>query len=69
MEVYLLEQGYKAWDTVQNGFTPTANEEGKKNLVNDGKAKNIIISGLIESTYHKVFVGLCYILSTTSPCS
>ena len=29
-------------------------EQGKKNLVNDAKAKNIIISGLIESTYHKV---------------
>ena len=29
-------------------------EQGKKNLVNDEKAKNIIISGLIESSCHKV---------------
>ena len=29
-------------------------EQGKKNLVNDAKEKNIIISGLIESDYHKV---------------
>ena len=37
MEVYLLVQGYKVWDTVQNGFTSTADEQGKKNLVNDAK--------------------------------
>ena len=54
MEVYLLAQGYEVWDTVQNGFTSTTDEQGKKNLVNDAKAKNIIISGLIESAYHKV---------------
>ena len=54
MEVYLLAQGYKVWDTVQNGFTSTANEQGKKNLVNDAEAKNIIISGIIESAYHNV---------------
>lgn len=54
MEVYLLAQGYEVWDTVQNGFTPTADEQGKKNLVNDAKAKNIIINGLIEYAYHKV---------------
>ena len=54
MEVYLLGQGYEVWDTVQNGFTSTMDEQGKKNLVNDAKAKNIIISGLIESTYDKV---------------
>ena len=54
MEVYLLAQGYEVWDIVQNGFTSTADEQGKKNLVNDAKAKNIIISGLIESAYHKV---------------
>ena len=54
MEVYLLAQGYEVWDTVQNGFTSTTNEQGKKNLVNDAKEKNIIISGLIESAYHNV---------------
>ena len=54
MEVYLLAQGYEVWDTVQNGFTSTADEQGKNNLVNDAKEKNIIISGIIESSYHKV---------------
>ena len=54
MEVYLLAQGYEVWDTVQNGFTSTTDEQGKKNLVNDAKAKNIVIIGLIESAYHKV---------------
>ena len=54
MEVYLLAQGYEVWDTIKNGFTSTVDEKGKKNLVNDAKAKNIIISGLIESAYHKV---------------
>ena len=41
-------------DTIQNGFTPTADEQGKKNFVNDAKEKNIIISGLIEFAYDKV---------------
>ena len=54
MEVYLLAQGYEVWDIVQNGYTPTADEQGKNNLVNDAKSKNIIISGIIESSYHKV---------------
>ena len=55
MEVYLLAQGYEVWDTIQNWFTSTTNEQGKNNLVNYAKAKNIVISGLIESTYHKVW--------------
>ena len=29
-------------------------EQGKKNLLNDAKEKNVIINGLIESAYHKV---------------
>ena len=49
-----MAQGYKVWDTVQNGFTSATDEQGKKNLVNDAKEKNIIISWLIESAYHKV---------------
>lgn len=47
-------QGYEVWDIVQNGFTPTVDEQGNKNLANDAKSKNIIISGLIEYGYHKV---------------
>ena len=54
MEVYLLVQGFEVWDIVQNGFTSTADEQGKKNLVNDAKAKNIIISGFIKYSYHNV---------------
>ena len=37
MEVYLLVQGYEVWDTLQNVFTPTIDEQDKKNLVNDTK--------------------------------
>ena len=54
MEFYLLAQGYEVWDTVQNGFTSTTDEQDKNNLVNDAKENNIIIIGLIESSYHKV---------------
>ena len=54
MEVYLLAQGYEVWDTIQNGFTSTADEQGKKNLVNYAKSKKIIISGLINYVYHKL---------------
>ena len=54
MEFYLLVQGYEVWYTVQNGFTSPADEQCKKNSVNDAKEKNIIISGLIEYAYHKV---------------
>ena len=48
MEVYLLAQGYEVWDTVQNGFTSTADEQGKKILVNNAKEKNIIIRDLLK---------------------
>ena len=54
MEVYLLVQGYEVLDTVQNWFTSITNEQGKNNLVNDAKSKNIIMSGLIEFAYHEV---------------
>ena len=49
-----MAQGYEVWDTIRNGFTSTADEQGTNNLVNDAKEKNIIIIGLIESAYHKV---------------
>ena len=32
MEVYLLAQGYEVWDTVQNGFTSTTDEQGDSNV-------------------------------------
>ena len=54
MEVYLLAQGYEVWDTIQNGFTSTMDEQGKKNLINDAKENNISINGIIVSAYHKV---------------
>ena len=49
-----MAQAYEVWDSVKNGFTVAADEQGKKNLVNDGKEKNIIIIEFIESSYHKV---------------
>lgn len=54
MQVHSLAQGYEVWEIVDKGFTPTQDEQGKKNMVYDAKAKDLIISGLIESIYHKV---------------
>eukprot|EP00253_Pinus_taeda_P022500 PITA_22500 len=54
MEVHLLEQGYEVWEIVDKGFTPISDEHGKKNMVCDAKAKDLIISGIIESIYLKV---------------
>ena len=54
MQVHLLAQGYEVWEIIEKGFTPTPNEQGKKNMVHDARAKDLIISGLIESVYLKV---------------
>ena len=54
MQVHLLAQGYEVWEIVDKGFTLTHDEQGKKNMVYDAKAKDLIISGLIESVYLKV---------------
>ena len=54
MHVHLLAQVYEVWEIVDKGFTPTHDEQGKKNMVYDTKAKELIISGLIESVYRKV---------------
>jgi len=50
----LLAQGYEVWEIIDKGFTLTQDEQGKKNMVYDAKAKDLIISGLIESVYLKV---------------
>eukprot|EP00253_Pinus_taeda_P034179 PITA_34179 len=54
MHVHLLAQGYKVWETIEKGFTSTLDEQGKKNMVYDAKAKDLIINGLIEFVYLKV---------------
>ena len=54
MQVHLLVQGYEVWEIVDKGFTLTQDEQGKKNMVYDVKAKDLIICGLIESVYLKV---------------
>ena len=54
MQVHLLAQGYKVWEIIEKGFTSTQGEQGKKNMVYDANAKDLIISGLIESVYFKV---------------
>ena len=48
MEVYLLAQGYEVRDTVQNGFTSTTDEQGRKNLVNDAKKKILLSVDLLN---------------------
>ena len=50
----LLAQGYEVQEIIDKGFTPTQDEQGKKNMVYDAKAKDLIVSGLIESVYLKV---------------
>ena len=47
MHVHLLVQGYKVWEIIDKGFTLTQDEQGKKNIIYDAKAKDLIISGLI----------------------
>ena len=54
MQVHLLAQGYEVWEIVDKGFTPTQDEQGKKNIIYDAKVKDLIISGLIEFVYLKV---------------
>ena len=54
MQVHLLAQGYEVWEIVDKGFTVTQDEQGKKNMVYDARAKDLIISGLIEYVYLKV---------------
>ena len=54
MQVHLLAQGYEVWEIVEQGFTLIQDEQGKKYMVYDAKAKDLIISGLIESVYLKV---------------
>ena len=54
MQVHLLAREYEVWEIVDKGFTPTQDEQGKKNMVYDEKAKDLIIIGLIESIYLKV---------------
>lgn len=54
MQVYLLVQGYEVWEIVVQGYTKTKDEQGKKNIVNDVKSKDLIISGLTQSVYVKV---------------
>eukprot|EP00253_Pinus_taeda_P002313 PITA_02313 len=54
MQVHLLAQGYGVWEIVEKGFALTQDEQGKKNMLHDAKAKDLIMSGLIESIYLKV---------------
>lgn len=54
MQVHLLGQGYEVWEIVDKGFTATQNEQVKKNMVYDAKAKDLIINGPIKSVYLKV---------------
>ena len=54
MQVHLLVQGYEVWEMVEKGFTTTQDEQGNKNMIYYEKAKDLIISGIIESAYLKV---------------
>ena len=54
IHVHLFAQGYEIWEIVEKGFTATRDKQGKKNMVYDAKAKDLIISGLIKYVYLKV---------------
>ena len=54
MQVHFLAHGYEVWKIVEKIFTATQDEQGKKNMVYDANAKDLIISGLIESVYPNV---------------
>ena len=56
VQVHLLAQGYEVWEIIEKGFTTTQDEQAKKNMVYDAKAKDLILSGLIEYVYLKVIV-------------
>ena len=53
MQVHLLAQGHEVWEIFDKCFTLTQDEQGKKNMVYDAKAKDLIISGIIKSIYLK----------------
>ena len=52
-----MAQGYEVWDTVQNGFTSTVDEQGKKNLVNDANEKILLSMDLLN-----LFIIMCWVV-------
>lgn len=53
LQVHFMAQAYEVWEIIDTGFTLTSDEQGKKNMVHDAKAK-YIISELIKFFYLKV---------------
>jgi hypothetical protein len=58
MKTYVQAQGFEVWKLVVNGYKetiiPPTNENGRKLSLNNSKAKNAILNGLVDSLYVKV---------------
>ena len=53
MQVHLLVQGYEVQEIIEQGYKATTDEQGKKNIENYAKAKDLVISGLTQIFYVK----------------
>ena len=58
METYISSLGMDVWDAVKNGYTtpvvPPTDAAGKKEFLDDAKAKNALMCGLVDSELVKV---------------
>jgi hypothetical protein len=58
MKTYVQAQIFKIFQSIVDGykepFIPTKNENGRKLSLNNSKAKNAILNGLVDSVYVKV---------------
>jgi hypothetical protein len=58
MKTFLQAHGFDVWKAVVDGYkapaTPPTDKDGKKLSENNLKAKNVILSGLVDSVYVKV---------------
>jgi hypothetical protein len=58
MKTYVQAQGFEVWKSIVDGYkepvVPPTNENGRKLSLNNSKAKNAILNGLVDSVYVKV---------------
>jgi hypothetical protein len=58
MKTYIQAQGFEVWKSIVDGYKepviPPTNENGRKLKLNNSKAKNAILNGLVDSVYVKV---------------
>jgi hypothetical protein len=58
MKTYVQEKGFEVWKSIVDGYKepviPPTNENGRKLSLNNLKAKNALLKGLVDSIYVKV---------------